>query len=113
MAGNNGVICSQSEIRKAYNNISNYIDFLDRMYTEYTKVISDLVKQGIKSAEISSALADINDEVSSYTGPNEGLCLIMLKNAIEQYFNAISNVDDMVYPSNYMDEVRSLLSMFL
>ncbi len=113
MANGKGVICNQSEIRVAYNNISRYIDFLGRMYAEYTEVMSDLMECGFVSPAVNSAISQITNEATACTGPNESVAMIKLKLTINGFFNSIKNLDDFVYPSNMMDDIRGALSMFL
>ena len=100
------------EMAIAVNKITNTIDFLSRSIDSYIKILSDVQKKGIEDRMICSELSDLAERVR-----NKQESLEILYNELGKEVNSgirdVETNDNFEFPSDFMTNVISLLSMFL
>lgn len=105
------VYCSENELKKASNQIINYITFVNRKYSEFTGILSEFDKAFSDVAvntEIAMLVEDITPHIYMLNDRSDDI-----KKAINTYVTEIEAADTFDYPATKMDGLRAILSQFI
>ena len=106
------IVCAESELSMAANNIVEYADFLSRMLETYFSILSDIQDKGIQDDLVCSKLSSIYQSLKSYKESLPCECEEVASN-VRNYISGISRADCFKFPTDITSTIASLVAQFL
>lgn len=109
---NKDIVCDESELSIAANNIAEYADFLSRSMVAYVAILSEIQEKGIQDDLVCSKLSSIAESLEPYKLNIKDVCDFILAD-VNDYIAGVSNVDNFRFPTDITSTITSLVAKFL
>lgn len=105
------VVCVESELAIASNQITGYADFLSRSIESYVAILKGIQERGIQDDLVCSKLSEIAQSVTPYKEYIVKTC-DEIAAEIRDYVDQMTQADSFQFPRDIMLDVSTEISQF-
>lgn len=106
------IVCAESELSMAVNNLVEYADFLTRTMESYISVLSEIQENGIQDDLVCSKLSSIAQSLKPYKTSILDECEDIFTD-VKDYIAGVAVADNFKFPNNITTTIASLVDRFL
>ena len=106
------IVCAESELSIAANNLVEYADFLVRTIEAYISVLSEIQEKGIQDDLVCSKLSSIAQSLEPYKISIMEECED-IAGEVRDYIQGVATADNFRFPVDITSTISSLVAKFL
>lgn len=106
------IVCAESELSIAANNIIEYADFLSRTMEVYIAILAEIQEKGIQDDLVCSKLSAIAQSLAPYKKSVDSECRA-LGDDVKDYIAGIAQADNFRFPTDITSTIGALVTKFL